>query len=132
MIARLALLCLIATPVLAQEADIGRALYYAHWATCHGLEGTGTGPMAGILTVPPTDLTELSIQNGGVFPLVRVVKRIDGRDPLVAHGSPMPVYGGYFEQAFDVPMKAPDGQPILTSRAVVDLVAFLRELQRIE
>lgn len=132
MIARLALLGLLATPALAQDADVGRSHYYTHCAACHGLEGTGEGPMAGILTVPPTDLTELQIQNGGVFPLIRVVKRIDGRDPLVAHGSPMPVFGGYFEQTFDVPMKAPSGQPILTSRPVVDLVYFLREIQRIE
>ena len=132
MIARLALLCLLAAPAFSQDADIGRSHYYTYCATCHGLEGTGDGPMAGILTIPPTDLTELSIQNGGAFPLVRVVKRIDGRDPLVAHGSPMPVYGGYFEGAFDVPMKAPSGQPILTSRPVVDLVAYLLEIQRIE
>ena len=61
-----------------------------------------------------------------------MVKRIDGRDPLVAHGSPMPVFGDYFERVFDVPMKAPSGQPILTSQPVVDLVAYLQELQRTE
>ena len=88
--------------------------------------------MAGVLTVPPTNLTELAAQNGGTFPLIRVVKRIDGRDPLVAHGSPMPVFGDYFEGSFDVPMKAPSGQPIFASRPVVDLVAYLRELQRVE
>lgn len=132
MIARLALFCLLAAPALAQDADIGRAHYYTHCATCHGLEGRGDGPMAGVLTIKPTNLTELSAQNGGTFPLIRVVKRIDGRDPLVAHGSPMPVFGDYFEGAFDVPMKAPSGQPILASRPVVDLVAYIRELQRIE
>ncbi|BBU58591.1 hypothetical protein KU6B_48560 [Mameliella alba] len=88
--------------------------------------------MAGVLTIPPTNLTELTIQNGGVFPLARVVQRIDGRDPLVAHGSPMPVFGDFFERSFDVPMKTQAGQPILTSQPVVDLVAYLLELQRIE
>ncbi|WP_323766839.1 c-type cytochrome [Antarctobacter sp.] len=132
MIARLAMLCLLAAPAFAQDADIGRSHYFTHCATCHGLEGSGDGPMAGILTIPPTKLTELSIQNGGVFPVARVVKRIDGRDPLVAHGSPMPVYGGYFEGSFDVPMKTPAGQPILASQPVVDLVAYLQEIQRIE
>lgn len=132
MIARLAALCLLAAPAVAQDADIGRSHYFTHCATCHGLEGSGDGPMAGVLTIPSADLTELSIRNGGVFPLVRVVERIDGRDPLVAHGSPMPVYGGYFESSFDVPVKAPSGQPILTSQPVVDLVAYLREIQRIE
>ena len=123
---------LAAVPAFAQDADIGRAHYHAHCATCHGLEGRGDGPMAGVLTIKPPNLKELQADNGGEFPLERVVKRIDGRDPLVAHGSPMPVYGDYFEGAFDVPIKTPAGQPVLTSQPVVDLVAYLREIQRLE
>jgi len=131
MMTRLAiLLVLLAAPVAAQDADIGRALYHQHCATCHGTEANGDGPMAGAMILKPSDLTVLRRDNEGVFPLVRVVKRIDGRDPLVSHGSPMPVYGAYFEKAFDVPIKAPSGQPILTSQAVVDLVAFLQEVQQ--
>ena len=122
----------IAAPTFAQDADIGRAHYLTHCATCHGLEGAGDGPMTGVLLIKPVNLTELSAANGGTFPLERVVKRIDGREPLVSHGSPMPVYGDYFEGSFDVPMKAPSGQPVLTSQPVVDLVAYLREIQRIE
>ncbi|MGH1412809.1 MAG: c-type cytochrome [Pelagimonas sp.] len=122
----------VATPALAQDADIGRSHYHTHCATCHGLEGAGDGPMAGVLMIKPVNLTELTASNGGVFPLERVVKRIDGRDPLVSHGSPMPVYGDYFEGTFDVPMKTPSGQPVLTSRPVVDLIAYIREIQRVE
>ena len=121
-----------ALPAMAQDADIGRSHYHSHCATCHGLEGRGDGPMAGVLLIKPTNLTELTAQNGGTFPLKRVVLRIDGRDPLISHGSPMPVFGDFFEGVFDVPIKAPDGQPVLTSRPVVDLVAYLREIQRIE
>lgn len=124
-------LCL-ALPATAQDADIGRALYHQHCATCHGLEAKGNGPMAGILVIQPTDLTALRSGNEGTFPLERVVRRIDGRDPLVSHGSPMPVYGDYFERSFDVPMKAPSGQPVLTSQPVVDLVAFLMEIQKLD
>lgn len=124
--------CALGLPVYAQDADIGRSHYHTHCATCHGLEGRGDGPMSGVMTIKPVDLTELTAANGGTFPLERVVKRIDGRDPLVSHGSPMPVYGDYFEGTFDVPMKAPTGQPILTSQPVVDLVAYLREIQRVE
>lgn len=117
---------------VAQDADVGRALFQHHCATCHGLEGRGDGPMVGAMLIKPTNLTELSITNEGVFPLERIVWRIDGRDPLVSHGSPMPVYGDYFEGVFDVPIKTPTGQPLLTSRPVVDLVAYLTEIQRIE
>ncbi|MBO9465595.1 cytochrome c [Tropicibacter sp. R15_0] len=122
----------IASTAAAQDADIGRAHYQTHCATCHGLEGRGNGPMAGVLLIKPANLTELAAQNGGRFPLERVVKRIDGREPLVSHGSPMPVYGDYFEGRFDVPMPTGDGDPVLTSQPVVDLVAFLQELQRVE
>ena len=119
-------------PSFAQDADIGRAHYHTHCATCHGLEARGDGPMAGAMVLKPANLRELSASNGGVFPLERVIKRIDGRDPLVSHGSPMPVYGDYFEGVFAVPMKLPSGQPILASQPVVDLVAFLMEIQRLE
>lgn len=83
--------------------------------------------MAGVLVIQPTNLTELSGQDG-TFPTARVVARIDGRDPLVSHGSPMPVYGPYFEGQ-DTAIKAPTGQPILTSMPIADLVAYLETLQ---
>ena len=112
----------------AQDAAEGAEVFHTHCATCHGLNADGTGPMAGVLTIPPTNLTKLRAGNGGEFPTARVVARIDGRDPLVAHGSPMPVYG-YFFEGQDTPMKTPAGQPILTSKPIVDLVAFLESLQ---
>ena len=125
-------LAVVVTGASAQDADIGRSLYHTHCATCHGLEGRGDGPMSGVLLIKPVNLTELTAANGGTFPLERVVKRIDGRDPLVSHGSPMPVYGDYFEGIFDVPIKTPAGQPVLTSRPVVNLVAYLLEIQKQE
>lgn len=115
--------------VAAQDADVGRAHYHAHCATCHGLEGAGDGPMAGVLLVPPSDLTTLSARHGGAFPTERVVKRIDGREPLISHGSPMPVFGDYFERRFDVPLTLVTGEKLWTSQPVLDLVAYLRELQ---
>ena len=85
--------------------------------------------MAAVLTLAPTDLTALSASNAGVFPIIRVVTRIDGRDPLVSHGSPMPLFGQLYERQ-DTMIRAPDGMPILTSREIADLVAHLETLQR--
>ncbi|MCT4372144.1 cytochrome c [Yangia mangrovi] len=113
---------------LAQDADRGAALYTEHCATCHGLDGRGDGPMAGVLMIKPVNLTELAAANGGSFPLERVVKRIDGRDPLVSHGSPMPVYGQFF--GFDAEA-ALEGE-VPTVQPVADLVAHLKEIQRAE
>lgn len=117
-----------ASPVTAQDAREGEELYLRYCATCHGLDATGFGPMRSVLTVQPVDLTRLAAENGGVFPLVRVVKRIDGREPLVSHGSPMPVFGPAFEGR-DVSLEVPAGQPIRTSQPVADLLAYLLTLQ---
>ncbi|GAA6161532.1 hypothetical protein NBRC116589_37060 [Ruegeria sp. HU-ET01832] len=112
---------------IAQDVQEGAKLYQHYCATCHGIDATGQGPMAGVLVIQPTDLTALASADG-TFPVARVVARIDGRDPLVSHGSPMPVYGPYFDGQ-DTSMKTPQGQPILTSQPIVDLVAYLQTLQ---
>ncbi|MEX0283546.1 MAG: cytochrome c [Paracoccaceae bacterium] len=113
----------------AQDIQEGAALYREHCATCQGLDAMGGGPMAGVLTVKPRDLTQLTVDNGGVFPMEQVARRIDGRDPLLSHGSPMPVYGFFFEGA-DASIKTPSGQPMLTSQPIVDLLGFLQTLQQ--
>ncbi|MFV0512687.1 MAG: c-type cytochrome [Jhaorihella sp.] len=123
-----AALAVLALPASAQDAGRGAELYRAHCATCHGIEATGQGPMAGALVIKPADLTTLAARNGGEFPVERVVMRIDGRDPLVSHGSPMPVYGHFFEGR-DKGVKAPSGQPIMTSEPIVDLLTYLQSLQ---
>jgi mono/diheme cytochrome c family protein len=107
----------------------GQADYERYCASCHGLEGTGHGPMRAVLTLAPTDLSALSAVNGGTFPLERVVKRIDGRDPLVAHGSPMPVYGTLFDYGKSVTLEMPSGEKIMTTQPVADLVAYIKGLQ---
>ena len=84
--------------------------------------------MSPVLMIRPPDLTALSARNGGTFPTARVVARIDGRDPLVSHGSPMPVYGPYFEGR-GVPIRVENGQTMMTSQPVVDLAAWLRSVQ---
>ncbi len=117
-----------ASPALAQDVDAGKADYERYCAACHGIAADGRGSMQPVLVVPPTDLTRLTEANAGVFPLARVIKRIDGRDPLVSHGSPMPVYGDFFEGE-DMTVKTPAGQPVLSSRPVVDLVTYLQSLQ---
>ena len=119
---------LMASPGLADDPVQGEALYVEHCAACHGVDLDGQGPMAGVMTIKPTDLTTLKARNDGQFPYERVVKRIDGRDPLVAHGSPMPVYGHFFEGGAAA-LKTHSGQPIITSRAIADIVAYLEEVQ---
>ena len=124
-----AVLATLALPATAQDATEGQRLFLTHCATCHGLDATGGGPMAPSLILQPPDLTGLTERNDGTFPVARIVTRIDGRDPLTSHGSPMPVYGDFFE-GNDTAVKSEAGQPILTSRPIVDLLAWLAEVQR--
>jgi Cytochrome c len=129
------LTALAGVPVLAEGDEVpgdvvtGEALYRTHCAVCHGIEATGNGPMVTVLLVQPADLTTLVSRYGGVFPLDRVASRIDGRDPLVSHGSSMPVYGDFFEGQ-DVVLKTEAGQPLMTSQPIADLVAWMRTIQK--
>jgi mono/diheme cytochrome c family protein len=115
-------------PAAAQDAGAGAAIYGDFCAVCHGPAGQGDGPMAEALTVAPPDLTMLA--EDGAFPALRVARQIDGRDPLVAHGGEMPLYGRWFEgDGADVAMTGPGGQPMMLSRPIADLIAYLMEIQ---
>lgn len=119
----------IGAPVHPQDAEAGAQLHARYCASCHGSAARGDGPMRAVLTPDPPDLTVLAARNGGRFPTARVVGRIDGRDPLVAHGSEMPIYGDVFN-THDTPITTERGDTLITGGAVVDLVAFLQHLQR--
>ena len=83
-------------PITLEQAalDDGQALYAELCASCHGIDAKGNGPAAPALTTPAPDLTELAINNGGVFPTVEVQKSITGQTSVVAHGTlEMPVWG---------------------------------------
>jgi mono/diheme cytochrome c family protein len=121
-------LVLLAGPAAAQEAGAGAEIYLRACAACHGLDARGAGEMAAILTIAPPDLTRLAAGNGGVFPLARAAARIDGRDPLLSHGGEMPVFGDWLEGE-DVMMRSEAGQPMMTSRALADILAFLAAIQ---
>jgi len=66
-------------------------------AQCHGMSGTGDGPVAPALKKKPANLTLLSKNNGGVFPEKEVRDFIDGSQTSAAHGSrEMPIWGDAF------------------------------------
>jgi mono/diheme cytochrome c family protein len=79
-------------------ANDGRQMYVSYCASCHGLSGRGNGPAAGVLRVPPSDLTVLSKSNQGKFPGYRVASVLRfGPESPKAHGlREMPVWGSVF------------------------------------
>ncbi|MDJ1008838.1 MAG: cytochrome c [Paracoccaceae bacterium] len=123
-----ALLSIAAGAAGAQDADRGADAFADHCAVCHGETAMGDGPMVPVLTVAPSDLTSLAAGNDGVFPTARVVRRIDGREEVMAHGGPMPLFGDILGGASGV-IDAPDGSPVFTTEEIVDITAWLQAIQ---
>jgi mono/diheme cytochrome c family protein len=97
---RLVLLLALVLPACAErEAEPpGQIVFERHCAACHGLDGKGGGPLAGLLTPKPADLTQLAQKSGGRFDEDAVMSAIDGRRAVDAHGPrDMPVWGSVFE-----------------------------------
>ncbi len=122
------MLCLLAVPAFAQNLEEGRAAYFDHCAGCHGAEAMGDGPLSGLLSVMPADLTQISAANGGVFPLARTIRRIDGNEDLLAHGGPMPIFGTLL-QGPSIAILAPNGDEVVAPEGIANIAAWLQEVQ---
>ncbi|MGP6086241.1 c-type cytochrome [Antarctobacter jejuensis] len=128
--AKLALVvtALTVTAVAAEETGHGKAYYDQYCATCHGLEGAGDGPMVEMILNKVPDLTQLSANNDGVFPMLEVVNVIDGRTDVRGHGVPMPVYGGLF--AAEVGNGMPEAEVVYGRGKVLSIAYYLETLQK--
>ncbi|RVT85902.1 c-type cytochrome [Rhodobacteraceae bacterium CCMM004] len=123
------LVSLSAGAAFAQSPEAGEDLYITYCSACHGIEARGDGPLRDLLTIAPPDLTVLAAAAGGEFPRFRVARQVDGRDPVLAHGGPMPFYGDVFDSPAAA-LDAADGQPILMGQGIADLIVYLESLQR--
>lgn len=126
----LALLLPIAAGPVACERPAeptGRALYMRHCASCHGEDGRGQGPVAASLATPPADLTGLARRRDGVFDERELVRIVDGRHLVAAHGPrEMPVWGAVFDR--ELADEAYGSYTTLLHAQA--LVEYLRTLQR--
>lgn len=74
----------------------GKKDFLIYCSNCHGQDGKGKGPMAGLLNIPAADLTRLHT-GGGEFPFKRVHDSIAGGGTMKGHGGgEMPVWGDAF------------------------------------
>ncbi|MBZ5624422.1 MAG: c-type cytochrome [Acidobacteriia bacterium] len=97
-------------------------MFHAYCASCHGLDGKGSGPAASALKKQPADLTLLAQQSGGKFPAMRVMNSIkDGTQ--AGHGSKdMPVWGPIFSTV------SSDSPAVVTQR-ISNLIGFIESMQ---
>lgn len=118
----------------SQDVSIGEREYNNNCATCHGTSGKGDGPLAGYLTGSLPDLTQLSKNNGGVFPVARMYEIIDGREMVGVHGTrEMPVWGDEYNAQADTTLlgyyyTGPDVVAFVRGR-VLALIEYLSTLQ---
>lgn len=120
----------------ADENRIGEDEYKSHCAVCHGPDGKGNSAFSGLITIALPDLTRLSANNGGVFPLNRVYAIVDGREELKAHGTRyMPIWGSRYSaeltEAIDpfLPNREKAIEKIVNTR-IVELVFYIASLQK--
>ncbi len=103
----------------------GKASFNSYCVSCHGENATGNGPAAEILTVKPTDLTQLKKNNNGRFPADKVYATIDGREVLYSHGTrEMPIWGNIWREN--------DGKPRPEEEVleqISEIVEYIRSIQ---
>lgn len=81
------------------------------------------------MTVEPPDLTTLSADNGGSFPMLDVIHVIDGRTELRAHGGPMPIWGAIFKR--QALMEGAMGAAEAEARGrILSIAYYLESIQR--
>lgn len=111
--------------------DFGKREYDSNCAVCHGKQGKGDGPYAGLIDTKIADLTTLSKRNKGVFPYARVQELVDGRQVVKAHGPrDMPIWGARYlaganEWYQDVPY---DPEAFVRAR-IIALTEYLYRVQ---
>ncbi|MGY8633926.1 c-type cytochrome [Bradyrhizobium sp. 14AA] len=132
-----AAIILVATEITAfaqqgKPVDLGKQAYEVQCAVCHGSDAKGNGLYVTSLKVAPSDLTSLSKKNGGVLPVDRIIKVIDGRTEIAAHGSrDMPIWGKRWalnaaEHYVDVPY---DQEAYIRAQAL-SIVDYLNRIQQ--
>ena len=115
------------------QIKLGEIEYMANCASCHGVGGSGDGPVAEVLTTKPSDLTQITKQYSGVYPADEVYRVINGLKMIDPHGSrEMPVWGPrYWESAGERSASVPhdvDMQAMVHGR-ITALVQYIESIQ---
>ena len=107
----------------------GYGSYLDACSICHGAFGRGDGSMANMLEKAPADLTQLSKNNGGVFPWRFVYETIDGRLLTDAHGQrDMPIWGEVWTRA--VPAEQARQSDVYVKGRILELMLYLDAIQQ--
>lgn len=108
-------------PVTATIA--GQETFRSYCASCHGIDGKGSGPTAPALKKQPPDLALLSKKNGGKFPSATVTSVIRGNDFITDHGTRgMPIWGDAFRNT--------NHDPAMVEIKIQNLALYIESIQQ--
>lgn len=112
------------------KVDMGKQEYVENCAVCHALNGKGNGPYAEFLRKAPPDLTLLTKNNGGVFPVNRMYETIEGAN-VPDHGSrDMPIWGlDYRNKAAEYYMDVTYDVDAYVRARILTLIEYINRLQ---
>jgi mono/diheme cytochrome c family protein len=116
-------------PASEERPTSGKQDFMNHCAPCHGNDGKGNGPELKVLPdIHPSDLTNITLKNGGVFPREKVADMVDGRKAIPSHKRfDMPFWGVNFQQ--EGKEFTPDSEA--KAKARIDaLVNYVESIQR--
>ena len=103
----------------------GYAEYQQYCAVCHGVFADGNGLVVPVLTQKPPDLRRLGARYGTPLSTQKLIRTIDGSEPILAHGSrEMPIWGKRLYE--DLPGPMPDSRQ---RGAILTIIAYLRSIQ---
>lgn len=117
----------------AQGTELGAELYARYCASCHGTQADGYSPassaLGSLLQVDVPDLTTLAQRNEGHFPFIDVIRIVDGRLDVAAHGGTMPLWGKAFAMETE-PELGLYGSLVEARGRVLSLALYLQSIQR--
>jgi mono/diheme cytochrome c family protein len=112
-------------PVDKTPADSGKQMFVSYCASCHGVDGKGSGPVALSLQKQPADLSALSRNNGGKFPTQHLIAILQFGSQAAAHGTAeMPVWGPIFGR-----MDGKDRESTMKSLRISNVTRYIETLQ---
>jgi mono/diheme cytochrome c family protein len=83
----------------AAAVESGKDIFVRHCALCHGLDGSGDGPLAAALQIAPANLTRIAVEHNDKFPSAKIADVIRNGGGVLGHGSTaMLAWGLYFSE----------------------------------
>ena len=118
----------------AQAISLGEFEYRNSCVQCHGISGTGDGPVSEFLSGAVTaDLTVLQKNNGGIFPVQAVYSIIEGIEVVGAHGTrDMPMWGSRYRYRVTADPDdtfSPEQTDLYVRTRILSLIEYLATLQ---